>query len=57
MLIFNGASHVRSIFTNPSITIPIIKGDLALGKYQEIMVIDMQPKAKQRSVILQVISE
>lgn len=53
----NGASHVRSIFLNQSITIPIIDGQLALGKYQEIVVIDMQPEPKPRSLILQVTGE
>ena len=53
----NGASHVRSLFMNSSITIPIIDGVLALGKYQEIVILDMQPESKPRSLILQVIGE
>jgi secondary thiamine-phosphate synthase enzyme len=53
----NGASHVRSLFLCPSITIPIIDGELALGKYQEIVIIDMQPQAKPRTLILQVAGE
>ena len=35
----NGCSHVRSAFLNSSLTVPIIDGDLALGKYQEIIVV------------------
>ena len=53
----NGASHVRSLFLNPSVTIPILDGNLALGKYQEIVVLDMQPESKPRSIILQVAGE
>lgn len=53
----NGASHVRSVFLSPSITIPIIEGELSLGKYQEIVVIDMQPEVKPRSLIIQVVGE
>jgi len=54
---FNGASHVRSIFLDSSITIPVIEGDLGLGKYQEIAVIDMQPDPKPRTLILQATGE
>ena len=54
---YNGASHVRSAFLNPSITIPIIEGKLALGKYQEIVILDMQPEPKPRTLILQVVGE
>jgi len=53
----NGASHVRSLFLTPSITIPIIEGELALGKYQEIVILDMQSESKPRSLIIQVTGE
>jgi len=54
---FNGASHVRSSFLNASITIPIVNGDLALGKYQEIVALDMQPDPKPRTLLIQVMGE
>jgi secondary thiamine-phosphate synthase enzyme len=53
----NGGSHVRSAFLNTSLTVPVIDGDLALGKYQEIVIVDLQAKSKQRSLILQVMGE
>ncbi len=34
---YNAAAHIRSlIFSNPSIVIPILKGRLQLGKYQQV---------------------
>jgi secondary thiamine-phosphate synthase enzyme len=53
----NGGSHVRSAFLNTSLTVPVQDGDLAIGKYQEIVVLDLQSKAKPRDLILQVMGE
>jgi secondary thiamine-phosphate synthase enzyme len=54
---FNGPSHIRSAFLNPSLTIPIKDGDIVLGKYQEIVALDMQPDPKPRTLIIQVMGE
>ena len=51
----NGAAHVRSAMISPSITLPIVDGDLALGEFQDILVVDMQPDRKPRSVLIQVV--
>jgi len=53
----NGGSHVRSAFLNTSLTVPVTDGDLAMGKYQEIVIVDLQSKPKQRSLVLQVMGE
>ena len=53
----NGGSHVRSAFLNSSLTVPVMDGDLAIGKYQEIIILDLQSKPKQRDLILQVMGE
>jgi len=53
----NGGSHVRSAFLNSSLTVPIFNGDLAIGKYQEIVILDLQSKPKQRDLIFQVLGE
>lgn len=50
----NGAAHVRTALLNVSVTIPIQGGDLLLGTYQEILVIDMDPGHKTRNIIIQV---
>jgi secondary thiamine-phosphate synthase enzyme len=53
----NGAAHVRAALLNSSVTIPLLDGDLLLGTYQEILAIDMDPKVKTRTVIVQVMGE
>jgi secondary thiamine-phosphate synthase enzyme len=49
----NGYSHVMATFMKPSITVPIIDGRLALGTWQQIIVLDFDNKPRRREVILQ----
>lgn len=51
---FNGHAHMRSALLTVSITIPIIDGAMALGTYQEILVLDDQSDPANRQVVLQV---
>ncbi|MFB6076366.1 MAG: secondary thiamine-phosphate synthase enzyme YjbQ [Candidatus Aenigmatarchaeota archaeon] len=46
----NGHSHIRSILLGPSETIPIINGELDMGTWQEIMLIEMDIKPRKREV-------
>src|SRR4051812_17126141 len=36
----NGYAHIRSILVGPSVCIPIMNGELALGTWQRIFVVD-----------------
>ena len=49
----NGYSHVMATFMKPSITVPIIDGQLALGTWQQIIVLDFDNNPRRRHVILQ----
>jgi len=53
----NGAVHVRSALLSASVTVPVQDGNLLLGTYQDIMVLDMQRESSQRSLVLQVMGE
>jgi len=53
----NGAAHVRTAIMPPSIAVPVVAGDLALGEYQDILVIDMQPERKSRSILVQIVGD
>ncbi|HKZ39770.1 MAG TPA: secondary thiamine-phosphate synthase enzyme YjbQ [Candidatus Hodarchaeales archaeon] len=53
----NGFSHVRAALMKPSLSIPVIKGDLALGTWQQIVFIDFDNRSRQRNIIVQVIGE
>lgn len=50
----NGAAHVRTALLNVSLTVPITDGELLLGSYQEIIMIDMEPEGRPRTVVVQV---
>jgi secondary thiamine-phosphate synthase enzyme len=47
----NGHSHIRSLFFNSSETIPVIDGELFLGKWQRILVVELDPK-RDREILL-----
>ena len=53
----NGAAHVRTALMNASVTVPVLDGDLAVGTYQDIVVLDMDPEPRPRTVIVQVMGE
>lgn len=53
----NGFSHVRAALMKPSLTIPLIKGEPALGTWQQIVFIDFDNRGRQRTLIVQVMGE
>lgn len=54
---FNGHAHVRSALMTINVVIPIVDGQLMLGTYQEILVIDDQTDPAPRYVVIQVNGE
>ena len=50
----NGYAHVRSALLGPSLHVPLIDGRLALGTWQQIVLLDFDNRARQRHVILQI---
>ena len=54
---FNGHAHLRAALMQTSVTIPIVDGQMTLGTYQEILVIDDQVEQEPRTLILQVMGE
>jgi secondary thiamine-phosphate synthase enzyme len=53
----NGHSHVRASLLGPSITVPVLDGRLALGTWQQIVLIDFDTRPRQRRVVVQIIGE
>lgn len=53
----NGHSHMWSVMLSPSaaVTVPFSGGELLLGEYQEIVMIDMQDGANPREIIAQLV--
>ena len=49
----NGFSHVRSAVLGPGITVPVADGQLLLGTWQQIVLIDFDNRPRHRSVVVQ----
>lgn len=53
----NGFSHVRAALMKPSLSIPMIKGRLTLGTWQQIVFIDFDNRKRERNLIVQIVGE
>ncbi len=52
----NGHAHVRASLLGPSITVPIVEGRLTLGTWQQIILIDFDTRARNRTIVCQIVS-
>ena len=52
----NGHAHVRATMMGPSLNVPVVDGKMMLGTWQQIVFIDFDTRARQRTVIVQVIN-
>jgi secondary thiamine-phosphate synthase enzyme len=52
----NGHSHVRASLVGPSLTVPIIDSKLTLGTWQQIVLLEMDTRPRNRTLILQIMS-
>ena len=53
----NGYSHVRAALVKPSLSIPIQNGRLALGTWQQIVLMDFDNRPRDRRVLIQILGE
>lgn len=54
---YNGASHVRSTFLGPSVTVPFRDRRLMIDKGIDIVLLDFDMIKRKRKVIIQIIGE
>lgn len=47
----NGFAHVRSALLKTSLSIPIVDGRLVLGQWQQVVVLNLDNRARQREVV------
>jgi secondary thiamine-phosphate synthase enzyme len=52
----NAHAHLRAALIGPSETIPLLEGHLALGTWQQIVLIDFDDRPRTRTVTVQVLS-
>jgi secondary thiamine-phosphate synthase enzyme len=53
----NGYSHVRAALVKSFFTVPFINGEMILGTWQQIILIDFDNRMRQRQVVVQMIGE
>ncbi len=51
----NGHLHVRASLIGPGLTIPFVEGLLTLGTWQQIVLVEMDTRPRERKIIIQVI--
>jgi len=52
----NAHAHLRAALIGPSESVPIVGGTLALGTWQQIVLIDFDDRPRQREVVVQLLS-
>ena len=53
----NGRSHVKASLVGPSLTVPFKDRQLLLGTWQQIVFLELDTKARTRTLVLQIIGE
>jgi secondary thiamine-phosphate synthase enzyme len=52
----NAHAHLRAAVIGPSESIPLLEGQLALGTWQQVVLIDFDDRPRRRTVTVQVLS-
>ncbi len=50
----NGFSHVRAAMMGPSLSIPFSHGELCLGTWQQIVLVDHDNRPRDRAIVVQI---
>ena len=53
----NGHSHVKAALLGPSITVPVADGRMTLGTWQQIVLIELDTRPRDRQVVVQAMGE
>ena len=53
----NGFSHLRASLIGPALSLPVNKGQMQLGSWQQIVLCDFDNRPRQREVIIQLVGE
>jgi secondary thiamine-phosphate synthase enzyme len=53
----NGHSHVKASLLGPDLTVPFQNGKLSLGTWQQIAFVELDTTSRERTVIIQLLTE
>ncbi len=51
----NGAAHIRAALMKPCLCVPIENGNLALGTWQQVVLVDFDEKPREREIIVKIL--
>lgn len=52
----NSHAHQRASIVGPSLSVPVIGGRLALGTWQQIVLLDFDDRPRERTVVVQILA-
>ena len=53
----NGHSHLRASLMGPSLTVPVENGQLLLGTWQQVVLVDMDNRPRRREIVVQLMGQ
>jgi secondary thiamine-phosphate synthase enzyme len=53
----NGHSHVKASLVGPSLSIPLVNGELVLGQWQQLVLVEFDVRPRTRKVVVQLVGE
>jgi secondary thiamine-phosphate synthase enzyme len=53
----NGSSHVRAAVLGPSLSVPFSGGALALGTWQQIVLVELDTRGRKREIVVQLVGD
>jgi secondary thiamine-phosphate synthase enzyme len=53
----NGSSHVRAALLGPSVTIPFRDGEMMLGQWQQIALLEFDTRPRRREIVMQIVGD
>lgn len=53
----NGSSHARAAILGPSLTVPFVDGQLTLGTWQQVVLLEFDTRPRKREVVVQIVGD
>lgn len=53
----NGRSHVKASLVGPSLSVPFVGGELSLGEWQQVVLVELDVRPRTRKVVVQLLGE
>lgn len=51
----NGSAHLQAALIGPSVALPVVKGEPALGTWQQVVLVDCDTRPRDRKIVVQMV--